>query len=134
MPETCVVDTDVVSFLYKRDSRAEHFRPYLDEGTPLVSFMTVAELEQWALHRGWGAGRRRDLVAFLGRFSVAMVDRQLCRRWAEVTDSARRTGRPILVADAWIAATALALDLPLVTNNRTDYARVDRLRLAPAEN
>ncbi|MBA3414883.1 MAG: PIN domain-containing protein [Chloroflexia bacterium] len=133
MPEACVVDTDVVSFLYKRDTRAEQFRPYLDEGTPLVSFMTVAELEQWTLSRGWGARRRQDLVAFLGRFSVVMVDRQLCRRWAEAANSARRSGWPILVADAWIAATALALDLPLVTNNRADFAGVAGLRLAPAE-
>ena len=31
--------------------------------------------------------------------------------------------------DAWIAATALALDATLATNNRRDYEHVTRLRL-----
>ena len=32
-------------------------------------------------------------------------------------------------ADAWIAATALALPVPLVTNNPKDYRHLDRLQL-----
>jgi predicted nucleic acid-binding protein len=32
-------------------------------------------------------------------------------------------------ADAWIAATALVLSAPLVTNNAKDYRHLDRLRL-----
>ena len=48
-----------------------------------------------------------------------------------VADTARRNGRPIQTADAWIAATAIALDVPLCTNNREDYAGVDALRLPP---
>jgi predicted nucleic acid-binding protein len=31
--------------------------------------------------------------------------------------------------DAWIAATALALDTPLATNNRRDFEHVQKLRL-----
>jgi tRNA(fMet)-specific endonuclease VapC len=51
---TAVVDTDVVSFLFKRDSRAELYRPHLINRTLIVSFMTVAEMERWALTRKWG--------------------------------------------------------------------------------
>jgi predicted nucleic acid-binding protein len=36
------------------------------------------------------------------------------------------------VADAWIAATALALGVPLVTNNPSDYGGVDRLTILSA--
>jgi tRNA(fMet)-specific endonuclease VapC len=49
MPESCVVDTDVISFLFRRDTRAELFRPYLSGVSRAISFMTVAELDRWAL-------------------------------------------------------------------------------------
>jgi tRNA(fMet)-specific endonuclease VapC len=52
-----VVDTDVVSFLFKNDSRAQLYLPLLTKRKPLVSFMTEAELEQWILLAKWGANR-----------------------------------------------------------------------------
>jgi predicted nucleic acid-binding protein len=35
-------------------------------------------------------------------------------------------------ADAWIAATALVLSAPLVTNNPKDYRHLDKLQLVSA--
>lgn len=39
-----VVDTDVVSFSFKRDSRIRRYRPHLLGKTLVISFMTLAEL------------------------------------------------------------------------------------------
>ena len=50
---TVVLDTDVVSFLFKNDSRAERYLPHLRDRKWLISFMTEAELEQWALLSNW---------------------------------------------------------------------------------
>lgn len=122
-----VVDTDVVSFLYKRDTRATLYRPHLDGQLPIISFMTLAELEQWAAVRNWGPRRRQDLLNYLRRYKVEHSSPELCRRWAEASDGARRVGRPILTGDAWVAATALAYGVPLVTNNPNDYAGVPGL-------
>jgi predicted nucleic acid-binding protein len=72
------------------------------------------------------------MAEFLERFTIVLVDRALCRLWAEVGDRARRRGRPIQTADAWIAATALSLGVPLVTHNPADYAGVDGLALLTA--
>jgi len=119
-----VVDTDVVSFLYKRDTRADLYRPHLDGQLPIISFMTLAELEQWTLARDWGARRRQDLLIYLRRYLVEQSSPELCRRWAEAADNARRVGRPILAGDAWVAATALSYGVPLVTNNPDDFAGV----------
>ncbi|MGH9932211.1 MAG: type II toxin-antitoxin system VapC family toxin, partial [Pyrinomonadaceae bacterium] len=41
----------------------------------------------------------------------------MCDSWAQAMTSARLRGRPIAPADAWVAATALLLDIPLVTHN-----------------
>jgi hypothetical protein len=43
-----VVDTDVLSFLYKRDTRARLYEPHLNDPPFIVSFMSLAELRRWA--------------------------------------------------------------------------------------
>ncbi len=65
MSAAVVLDTDVVSYLFKGDTRAEAYRPHLRGKTLALSFMTVAELYQWAFVRNWGAER------------VARLDQQL---------------------------------------------------------
>lgn len=122
-----VVDTDVVSFLFKRDSRSALYAPHFTAHLPAISFMTLAELELWALSRGWGARRRQEMRTYLRRYSVQPFTSELCRLWAEVTNGARRNGRPIDTADAWIAATALHLGVPLITHNRNHFLGVDGL-------
>lgn len=124
-----VVDTDVVSYLFRRDSRAELYRPHLDSELLVVSFMTVAELDRWALERDRGEPRRRRMEEHLGNFVIYPYDRRICLKWAEVSDGARRRGRPVSVADAWIAATALLHEMPLVTHNREHFSSVDGLRV-----
>ncbi|HEV3256436.1 MAG TPA: PIN domain-containing protein, partial [Gemmataceae bacterium] len=101
-----VIDTDVVSFTFKKDTRARQYRRHLVGRTLVISFMTLAELHAWALQRRWGRARRDQLTRHVGRYAVHYADHRLCERWAEVMDQARLKGRPIGVADTWIAATA----------------------------
>lgn len=124
-----VVDTDVVSFQFKRDSRAELYEPHLQDRQCVISFATLAELDQWASLRQWGEARRSRLEVHLRDFIVSYANRLLCRWWAEVSIRSHKAGRPILAHDAWIAATALAMDAPLVTNNPRDFAGVSGLRV-----
>jgi tRNA(fMet)-specific endonuclease VapC len=65
----------------------------------------------------------------LTRYTVLPVSRELCAKWAEAAFTAKRKGRPIQTADAWIAASALHYQVPLITNNRDDYSSVDGLAL-----
>lgn len=124
-----VVDTDVVSYLFKGDSRAEDYRRHLDSQLLVVSFMTVAELYRWALERDWGEARKQRMEEHLEGFVVHPVSLPLCRMWASATDTARRAGRPIGAADGWIAATAMLHEVPLVTHNRGHYASVEGLTI-----
>jgi tRNA(fMet)-specific endonuclease VapC len=114
-PSPIVVDTDVVSYLFKRDTRASLYRPHLTDRWVILSFMTLAELEYWVETRHWSAQRRARLHSFLSDYAVHFPDADGCRLWARVMAAARRAGRPIGPADAWIAATALLHDVPLVT-------------------
>ena len=124
-----IVDTDVVSFLFKSHSLAEPYLRLLQNHEWLISFMTEAELEQWVLGAHWGANRIASMRVFLRKFGRIGSSRDLILKWAEVRVAARRSGRPIEASDAWIAATALLYDAPLVTHNRSDYLGVPGLKL-----
>ncbi|HKP10537.1 MAG TPA: PIN domain-containing protein [Blastocatellia bacterium] len=122
-----VVDTDVVSFIFKGDTRGDLYRPHLAGQLSVISFMTIAELERWALQHQWGITKRNNLEVYLHRHIITYSDRDLCHKWAQAIVSARRNGRPIRTADAWIAATALLHGMPLLTHNRSNYLGVDGL-------
>jgi predicted nucleic acid-binding protein len=101
----------------------------------VVSFMTLAEMRQGALDANWGPRKREVLEAYLGDFSVLHSDSLLCSTWAIVRNASARAGRRMGPADAWIAATAMALSAPLVTNNPEDYRHLEKLQLVSlAEN
>jgi tRNA(fMet)-specific endonuclease VapC len=120
-----IVDTDVVSMLFKGDTWALAYRPHITGRLLGISFMTLAELERWSLERDWGWRRQRKLAQHLTRYAVLPVSRELCGKWAAVSFAAKRKGRPIQTADAWIAASAVHYQVPLITNNRAGYSAVD---------
>lgn len=122
-----VVDTNVVSFLFKNDSRAQLYLPLMRNRDLLVSFMTEAELEQWILLANWGVNRVRRFRTFMTRFASVPSSRDLILRWAEVMVAARTNGRRIEAADAWIAATTLLYGATLITHNPKDYLGVPNL-------
>lgn len=128
-----VVDTDVVSFGFKKDTRWRQFRRLLLGHERRVSFMTVAELEYWAISQRWGTAKREELERHLRGYTMIYPDRETCRLWAEIMDGARRQGQPMDKADAWIAATALSLEVPLVTHNAADFNEVEGLDILAAK-
>jgi predicted nucleic acid-binding protein len=79
-----VVDTDVVSFLFKNHPIGRLYDPELAGRVSLISFLTVAEVERWALQYRWSAQRRHWLHLYLRRFTVVPSSPDLCRKWAEV--------------------------------------------------
>jgi predicted nucleic acid-binding protein len=85
--------------------------------TDVVHFSSRA-IERWALLSGWQAKRIEWLRVFLGRFVVVPSSRDLVLKWAEVMVTARRNGRRLETADAWVAATAALHDAPLITTMR----------------
>ncbi len=94
--------------------------------------MTLAEMRQGALDANWGPRKCDVLETYLADFKVLHSDNLLCSTWAAVRNESTRVGRPISPADAWIAATAMVLSVPLVTNNPKDYRHLDGLQLISA--
>lgn len=123
-----IVDTDVASYLFKEDTRGDLYEPHLVGVVASISFMTLAELEQWTVLHRWGKRRHQELMNFINaRFLVIDSDAPLCRQWAEVQGSVASVGRHIQTSDAWIAATAILYAAPLITHNAADFAHVPGL-------
>lgn len=118
--------------MFKKDSRAAGYVDLLLELPLLLSFMSYAELHQWARFRRWGDARVRALENFLEDYALLMPNKQICQRWASVRAECRSKGRPISTQDAWNAAVALHFSVPLVTNNVTDYEPLEQLTILTA--
>jgi tRNA(fMet)-specific endonuclease VapC len=122
-----VVDTDVVSFLFKSHQLAPTYQAILASRPLAVSLITVAEIEYGMELKRWGVSRRNLMHRFLDHFTTLPPDTDTALVWARIKTGCERKGRPITFADAWIAAAALQLNIPLVTNNSRDYQAIDGL-------
>jgi tRNA(fMet)-specific endonuclease VapC len=120
----CVVDTNVVSYLLKGDSRAALYAKHVTGRRLCISFMTVAELYAWAILKKWGAKRIADLRSNLVQYVVLPYDDAMAWQWATVT---ALPGHPIAAGDAWIAAAALRFAVPLITHNRKHFEHIPGL-------
>jgi tRNA(fMet)-specific endonuclease VapC len=126
-PRAVVVDTDVVSFLFRNHTLADRYRPHLIGRVGILSAQTLAELDHWPERAGWGQRRRRELESFLASYVVENPDRETCRIYGRITAAARRAGFVVPPTDAWHAATALRLNIPLVTHNARNFRGVPDL-------
>jgi predicted nucleic acid-binding protein len=69
---------------------------------------------------------------FLARFTTLLPDTDTARLWSRIKSSCEKKGRPITFADAWIAAAARQLNVPLATHNASDFEAVDGLLILTA--
>ena len=73
------MDTNIVSFLFKKDTRTQAYQPHLDNQDWAISLMTGAELFQWAGMRGWGQPRVARLETGIGENFFVLSDRKSTR-------------------------------------------------------
>jgi len=129
--ETChkpiLFDTNIVIYLLHRVQYAELYVPYTHLATPVISFMTVAELYEGAFRVGRGTRKFNSIVEELKKYGILECTPQISEKFGEIR--ALRRNRPISVPDALVAATAMAYDLPLVTHNAKDFAGIDGLKI-----
>ena len=129
-PEAVVCDTDALSFLFNRDPiRGPKYEQHLDKPRVVLPAAVVAVLLFGAEQRNWGAARKLRLERFIRRYEIQYPNYAICEIWAEIRATLWNTGIDLKPQDAWVAATALYLDLPLVTHNVRHFRAVDRLHI-----
>jgi predicted nucleic acid-binding protein len=116
-----VLDTDTVS-LYRK-GRLPMAQLRLLEGTTLcVAFATVGELHKWALIYRWGPAKRGGMDLWLDQRRILPYGTVVARTWGTLTAGAHLRGRRRPDNDTWIAACCIDAGLPLLTQNRRDFA------------
>ena len=80
----------------------------------------------------YDAGAATELRDHLRQFAVVPYSEQICITYAEVMHRLDRAGRPIGLADGWIAASALSLDIALITHNCRHFNRIPELQVLSA--
>lgn len=117
-----VIDTDVFSADLVSGSRiAERYAPIITGRPAFISFQTVAELRYGALRRGWGTARMLKLDAKIDRAEVVHTGPELVLICAQLRADCEAVGHALGQrehnADRWIAASAIRIGIPLVSND-----------------
>ncbi len=125
-----LLDTNICIYLIKRKPPEvlQRFISYA-VGDIGVSSITVAELCYGVEKSGRPAQNRQALEQFLLPLVVMPFDDEAAQVYGSIRAELERRGTPIGALDLLIAAHALALDVPLVTNNTAEFRRVPGLRV-----
>ena len=119
-----MLDTDTCVYAM---TRARGFRPRMRLGDCGISVVVLGELE-WGVRRSTKVQENRSaLQHWLAAVEVADMDHEVARKYGQLRADLDSIGRPIGPNDLWVAAHALAHDLPLVTNNLSEFERVPGL-------
>ncbi len=134
-----LLDTNVVSEWVRPrpDPGVVDWLAEADEDRIFISVVTLAEL-RYGIERLAAGQRRRRLdewlreelpLRFEGR--VLPIDASIADTWGRLMALREASGHPIGTADAFIAATAEARDLTLVTRNVSDFQQAVRAVVNP---
>jgi predicted nucleic acid-binding protein len=87
-----------------------------------ISVVTLGELRLGVLQARdpEALSRRLSTYQLAQRFDALPVDEAVSDAWALLVSRLRAAGRKVPVNDSWIAATAIAHDVPIVTQD-SDY-------------
>ncbi len=125
-----LLDTNICIYLIKRKPPEvlQRFRQ-LQPGSVFISSVTTSELYYGAQKSQRVQTNLEALNNFLLPFRIVDYDESASFLYGELRADLEKRGQPIGPLDMMIAAHALSLDMPLVTNNTKEFERVKGLKL-----
>ena len=117
-PQRALADTSVLIGLEAARFHADRFADF-EWG---ISVVTLGELRLGVLQARdpEAASRRLFTYQLAQRFEALSVDEVVSEAWALLVSRLRAAGRKAPINDSWIAATAIAHGVPIVTQD-SDY-------------
>ncbi len=118
-----LLDTNIFVYGVRADDTWEQikarYNPMMAPSRPCYSLVTAGELRSLALQFNWQRDKLSQLNFLLDYFDqITIDDEEIIKAYAQVDYFSRSVGNRMGKNDLWIAATAKAKNLTLLTTDR----------------
>jgi tRNA(fMet)-specific endonuclease VapC len=128
MPLRFLLDTNICIYIAKNRPEGVLARfQSLEPGDAAMSTITYGELRHGAFKSRYQSETHKILNELTSVIPVLAIDDKVGDRYGKIRSQLEKLGCMIGNNDLWIAAHALALGVPLVTNNEKEFRRVPGL-------
>lgn len=123
-----LLDTNICIYIIKRQPAAviNRFLEY-QVGDIGISSITLSELRYGVAKSTHREKNSKALDEFIIPLEVVSFDEEAARMYGDIRATLEKAGTPIGAMDMLIAAHALSLGIPLITNNTREFARIPSL-------
>ncbi len=132
MSKQFLLDSNVCIDVLRGNARViERMRQHMPHELAL-STITAFELNQGAERAGSPTRQKQEhakVALLLSQLEVLPFESEQAKTAAIINTRLLNKGTPISIADVLIASAAMTLGLPLVTNNKRDFARIAGLQI-----
>jgi len=125
-----MLDTNICIYIIKQQPAAalKHFLEY-QIGDIGISSITLSELRYGVAKSTHQEKNAKALDEFVIPLEVVSFDEDAAYVYGEIRATLEKAGTPIGAMDMLIAAHAVSLGIPLVTNNTREFVRITSLNV-----
>jgi len=125
-----LLDTNICIYIIKQQPATvlEHFLEY-QIGDIGISSITLSELRYGVSKSARRENNAKALDEFITPLEVVAYDEAAANVYGDIRATLEKAGTPIGSMDLLIAAHAVSLGIPLVTNNTREFLRVPSINL-----
>ena len=125
-----MLDTNICIYIIKQQPATvlKHFLEY-QVGDIGISTITLSELRYGVAKSTHREKNSKALDEFIIPLEVVSFDEDAAHAYGDIRANLEKAGMPIGAMDMLIAAHAVALGIPLVTNSAREFARIPHLNI-----
>jgi tRNA(fMet)-specific endonuclease VapC len=125
-----LLDTNICIYIIKQQPATviKHFLEY-QVGDIGISSITLSELRYGVAKSKHREKNAKALDEFIIPLEVVSFDEDAAHAYGEIRATLEKSGTPIGAMDMLIAAHAVSLGIPLVTNNTREFARIPAINI-----
>jgi predicted nucleic acid-binding protein len=121
-----IVDTSVLIDFFRKSDKSNSLLISLVKQGYVFHISAITEYE---IYSGATAIQKDYWQELLDKTEVFPFDKNVVKVAVEINSLLKRKRKQIELADLFIAATAISLDLPFATLNRKHFERIDKLNI-----